>query len=118
MKKVEITLETDHITDWDSFHGSCQEVFGFPDFYGRNMDAWIDCVSYLDVDDRMSNLRLSEGDMLNILVKDSKAFRQRVPEIFDSLVDCTEFVEPTLHRPRQSDEDQTDTSIECRSSST
>jgi RNAse (barnase) inhibitor barstar len=25
-------------------------TFGFPDFYGRNMDAWIDCMTDIDVE--------------------------------------------------------------------
>jgi RNAse (barnase) inhibitor barstar len=37
------------ITDWDSFHDLFAEVFGFPGFYGRNMNAWNDCMTYLAV---------------------------------------------------------------------
>lgn len=37
-----VRLPTERITDWESFHEVCREVFGFPDFYGMNMDAWID----------------------------------------------------------------------------
>jgi RNAse (barnase) inhibitor barstar len=43
-----VRLDCDRITDWESFHAVFAEVFGFPSFYGRNMDAWIDCMSYLD----------------------------------------------------------------------
>ncbi len=43
-----VRLDCDRITDWESFHSLFAEVFGFPDFYGRNMNAWIDCMSYLD----------------------------------------------------------------------
>ncbi len=42
-----VTLSTEHITDWETFHAECARVFGFPQFYGRNMNAWIDCLSYL-----------------------------------------------------------------------
>ena len=43
-----VRMDCDRITDWESFHSLFAEVFGFPDFYGRNMNAWIDCMSYLD----------------------------------------------------------------------
>ena len=43
-----VKLDTRRITDWATFHTEFAEVFGFPAFYGRNMDAWIDCMAYLD----------------------------------------------------------------------
>ena len=43
-----VTLPAEEITDWASFHSVCKRLFGFPDFYGRNMDAWIDCMTSLD----------------------------------------------------------------------
>jgi RNAse (barnase) inhibitor barstar len=36
------------ITDWDSFHDTFAVALGFPDFYGRNMNAWVDCLTYED----------------------------------------------------------------------
>ena len=38
MKRIHI--DTARIKDWDSFHNVFAEAFGFPGFYGRNMDAW------------------------------------------------------------------------------
>jgi hypothetical protein len=85
-------LNTESISDWQSFHEVCREVFGFPDFYGMNMDAWIDCMSYLDEDAGMSRLHLADGEMLNIEVTDTESFNSRLPEIFDALVECSAFV--------------------------
>src|SRR5688572_7987636 len=45
MSNIVIKIDTQRITDWKSFHNLFAEVFGFPGFYGRNMDAWIDCMS-------------------------------------------------------------------------
>jgi RNAse (barnase) inhibitor barstar len=36
-----VKINTKQITDWASFHQVCKEAFGFPDFYGNNMNAWI-----------------------------------------------------------------------------
>ncbi len=47
------------ITDWDTFHDAFAATLGFPGFYGRNMDAWIDCVTSVDRDDGMTAVRSS-----------------------------------------------------------
>ena len=39
-----VEIDTARITDWGTFHDVFAEAFGFPDFCGRNMDAWIDCI--------------------------------------------------------------------------
>jgi RNAse (barnase) inhibitor barstar len=44
-------LDTSRIIDWDTFHAVSREAFGFPDFYGCNLNAWIDCLTYLDEGD-------------------------------------------------------------------
>ncbi len=85
-------LATESITDWQSFHQACREVFGFPDFYDMNMDAWIDCMSYLDEDAGMTRFNLAEGEMLHIEVSATEAFNRRLPDILDALVECSAFV--------------------------
>jgi RNAse (barnase) inhibitor barstar len=39
MVSAKVTLDCDRIHDWDSFHDEFARIFGFPDFYGRNMIA-------------------------------------------------------------------------------
>ena len=96
---AEVCLNTEDVGDWDSFHRKCKEVLGFPDFYGENMDAWIDCLSYLDEGDGMSRFHLAKNEMLLIEITDTKRFNQRVPEIFDALVECSAFVNFRYERP-------------------
>jgi len=43
-----ILIEGKRISDWNSFHDTFADTLGFPSFYGRNMDAWIDCMTCLD----------------------------------------------------------------------
>ena len=45
---VLVRIDTTKIRDWASFHDVFTEIFGFPDFYCRNMDAWVDCMTSLD----------------------------------------------------------------------
>lgn len=85
-------LDGSTIVDWPSFHEQCAREFGFPDFYGRNMNAWIDCLTYLPEGDGMSRFVLGAGEKLLIEVANGEEFRQRLPEIHRALVECTEFV--------------------------
>jgi len=87
-----VRLNTHAIFDWETFHEESRQALGFPDFYGMNMDAWIDCLTYLDEGDEMSEFHLAEGEMLEIEVSDEEAFKSRLPEIFDALVECSSLV--------------------------
>ncbi|HEX8830702.1 MAG TPA: barstar family protein [Longimicrobium sp.] len=85
-----VRLETSRIVDWATFHEVCAATFGFPGFYGRNMDAWIDCMTYLD--DGMSRFNLPPGEMLMIEVAGFEDFQARLPELARALTECCAFV--------------------------
>jgi RNAse (barnase) inhibitor barstar len=85
-----VRLETAAIVDHETFHDVCAATFGFPAFYGRNMDAWIGCLTYLD--DGMSRFDLPRGEVLTIEVIDFEALRSRAPEVAKDLVECAGFV--------------------------
>jgi hypothetical protein len=85
-------LNTVRISDWQSFHDESRRAFGFPEWYGMNMNAWIDCLTYLDEGDGLSRFHLGEEEVLEIEVSDSASFRSRLPEIYDALVQCSSFV--------------------------
>jgi Barstar (barnase inhibitor) len=87
-----VKIDTRQITDRASFHQVCKEVFGFFDGYGRNMDAWIDCMSYLDEPDGMTKFCLQKDEILHIEISETEDFNKRQPEIFDALIECTAFV--------------------------
>lgn len=89
---AKIQLDGSTITDWASFHTACKHAFGFPDFYGNNMNAWIDCLSYLRDDDGMSTFRLEPDEILEIEVTGATTLRQRVPDILDELAFCVETI--------------------------
>jgi Barstar (barnase inhibitor) len=54
-------------------------VLGFPDLYGRNMNAWIDCPIYRDEDDGMASVHVDEGDVVRLRLMKAKDSRRRVP---------------------------------------
>src|SRR3954465_15464167 len=85
-----IRVDGAQIRDWDSFHRVFASAFGFPDFYGRNMNAWIDCMTSLDAPaDGMTSLHGSAADPVVLQLDDANAVPK---EIFDTLVECTAFV--------------------------
>jgi|JI6StandDraft_1071083.scaffolds.fasta_scaffold97890_3 RNAse (barnase) inhibitor barstar len=80
MKIATIDLTT--VTGWESFHELFAQSFDFPDYYGRNMDAWIDCMEDFAVGE--SALRLD--------LKGMKALKSRCPEIYNALNECSAFI--------------------------
>lgn len=87
-----IRLNGANITDWATFHGVCKIAFGFPDFYGANMDAWIDCMSYLRDEEGMTNFRLGPDEMLRIEVENSELMRKQAPAILTELTFCVDII--------------------------
>jgi hypothetical protein len=88
-----VTIDCSRIHDWDSFHSVFAEVFGFPDFYGQNMNAWIDCLTSLDVpEDGMTKLHCAPGSVLTLRLDSVKDFQKRCPEQYAALVECAAFV--------------------------
>jgi len=70
------------ISDWAAFHAFFSAEFGFPSFYGKNMDAWIECID--DVDD---------GDTITtLLVHNAKYLKMTSPQIYDAFIECSAFV--------------------------
>lgn len=88
-----VRIDGSRIRDWDSFHAVFKEVMGFPDFYGANMNAWIDCMSHVDDPDaRMTTRHVPRGAVLTLQVDDIDEFASRCPEQYDALVECSAFV--------------------------
>jgi hypothetical protein len=88
-----VTLDTRRITDWESLHSVFAEVFGFPRFYGRNMNAWIDCMTRLDDPSAgMSTVSAPAGGVVVLQLDHADDFARRCPEQFTEIVDCAAFV--------------------------
>lgn len=92
MNSPVIHVDGSRINDWDSFHEEFARLLGFPSFYGRNMDAWIDCLTYLDEDDGMRSVTVLPGQVLTLHIENYKAFMARCPELVTTLFECAAFV--------------------------
>lgn len=80
---MEVTINFNKIANWESFHSVFSEVMGFPDFYGNNNNAWIDCMSYIDdKESGMSKVTVSPGESLEMLIVGTEQVTEKVPEVF------------------------------------
>ena len=88
-----VKVDCARIKDWDTFHDEFHRVLGFPDFYGRNMNAWIDCMTFLDDPGAgMSTIHCDVGKMVTIELENVKEFKKRCPEQYDAIIECSAFV--------------------------
>jgi hypothetical protein len=85
-----VQIDAADITSWESFHNSFKTAFGFPDFYGMNMDAWIDCMSCLDGE--FNSFKLETGELLVIEISGTEEFVKQLPEAQTVLAECMAFV--------------------------
>jgi len=88
-----IKIDCNQFRDWDSFHSYCRDLFGFPKFYGRNMDAWIDCMTCLDDPDAgMTRIHIGPPEMLILALESVGTLRKRCPDIYAAIVECSALV--------------------------
>ena len=88
-----VVLDCNRICDWESFHSVLAELFGFPGFYGRSMDAWIDCMSSLDEPETgMTNINIAVGSVVTLQLDGVSGFAVRCPEQYAALIECAAFV--------------------------
>jgi hypothetical protein len=68
-------------------------MLGFPGFYGRNMDAWIDCMTSIDSpEDGMSKVHGTKEAGLILDLGVCTDFAQRCPQQYEAILDCVGFV--------------------------
>jgi hypothetical protein len=92
MTKI-VQIDCRKIKDWDSFHDHFSQTFGFPAFYGRNMNAWNDCMTYLDdPESGMTSVHVAPGDVIVLCISEATDLKKRCPEIYITLIECSAFV--------------------------
>jgi hypothetical protein len=87
-----VSIDGRRIRDESSFHDAFAEALGFPASYGRNMDAWVDCMSSLDDPSvGMSNIHAKRGLML-LQIEHAGEFSEHCPKLFAVFLDAVAFV--------------------------
>jgi len=93
MAQRTVRIDAGRIKDWPTFHTVFAEAFGFPSFYGRNIDAWIDCLTCLDdPGSGLTAVHVNGDGVLSLIVENAGDLKQRCPEQFAALVECSGFV--------------------------
>jgi len=88
-----VSIDCEKIHDSDSFHDEFAKVLGFPDFYGRNMHAWVDCMTSIDKPaDRMTRIFAANGNVLTLQLDNVAPFREKRPDLYAAIIECAAFV--------------------------
>lgn len=87
-----VRIDGSKILNWDDFHDAFKDVMGFPDFYGRNSNAWIDCMGDIHHDTKMLNVTLSNDTALVLEVTDAGHMEEKAPDILEGLASLVAFV--------------------------
>ena len=88
IRSVKVDCAT--ITDWTTFHDVFARAFGFPAYYGGNLDAWVDCMSNLD--EEVSGLELRPGDCVLLQLEHADVLKRAAPEILAAILELAAFV--------------------------
>ena len=90
---MRVAVDLGEVNDWEAFHRAFAMALGFPDFYGNNMNAWIDCMSYVDDPGAgMSRVVINEGEVLELEIRGTEKLAKSHPDIAAALLECTGFV--------------------------
>jgi Barstar (barnase inhibitor) len=87
-----VAIDGDRIAGWDGFHDVMAEASGFPGWYGRNLNAWIDLMTYLDEDRATTGFFVERGEVVTIDLRNARRLRERQGEIYNALIECAAFV--------------------------
>jgi hypothetical protein len=87
-----IEIDGAKISGWDDFHDLFADRLGFPTWYGRNLDAWIDLMTYLEFDRETTKVVLEPGETMVFRISNWERLRDERPEIFTALVECSAIV--------------------------
>ena len=88
-----LSIDCSKIRDWAIFHSEFAAVFGFPAFYGKNMNAWIDCMTSLDQpEDKMTTIHAAQGHVLTMQLENVVSFREHYPELYAAIIESAAFV--------------------------
>jgi RNAse (barnase) inhibitor barstar len=91
---VTVEIDLTGVKDMATFHAAFARAMGFPEFYGKNMNAWEDCMGDLSAPGQpgMTKVEVPRGEDLLLVLQGAKDLRERAPEVFGELLDSTAHV--------------------------
>lgn len=92
MDMIKLSVDFSKVKTVDDFHNKMKELFGFPDFYGKNYHALIDCLSSLRYpDDGMTEIHINKDEYILLEINDVK-YRQNNCDVINSLFSAIQCV--------------------------
>jgi RNAse (barnase) inhibitor barstar len=76
------TIDVSNVSTWDEFHQVFINEFEFPSYYGRNGNAWIDCMEDFAI----------TGSRLELNIKGMDKLKEVGREMYDLINDCSAFI--------------------------
>jgi barstar (barnase inhibitor) len=89
---MKVQIDLSNVDDDQAFHLVWAKALGFPSWYGKNWDAWIDCMSALRSGDTGVEVQIARDEVLEIEIRGTEALAARTPKIVCNLVDCASVV--------------------------
>ncbi len=83
-------IDGSKIKDWESFHDEFQSSMGFFEGYGRNINAWIDCMTDMYTNWEYSSLtkfNLNDEDRFILKIINCEEWKKTDPETFNGFID-------------------------------
>src|SRR5262249_37534786 len=91
MKSVKI--DCSRIDSWNSFHWVFDEALGFPDYYGMNVNAWIEYLTDLDdPDSGMTSIHVEKGQVLVLELLNVSPFQRDHAELYATIIELSALV--------------------------
>lgn len=84
--RVVVQIPTSNIIDWETFHDVFTSSLGFPDYYGRNENAFQDLLWYPEASDL--GVEVAPGGTLLLLLEEpGEVLAKRCPQQFALLLE-------------------------------
>ena len=80
---ITVQIDLSHIRDWPAFHAEFKQKMGFPEYYGNNLYAWIDCMSDHSRPDQpgMTEVEVPRGEHLVLEMRGFPEWQHAYPEL-------------------------------------
>lgn len=96
-RAVVIAIDAAEITDRAAFHAVFYRELGFTGFYGNNMDAWLDCMSYVHhPESGMISVTIKPGELAILQMSNVRIFRKNCRDLYENLIEGIGFVNSRL----------------------
>jgi RNAse (barnase) inhibitor barstar len=88
-----IRIDARRLTDAAGLHATMAEAFGFTDTYGKNLDALVDCLTYLDnLKAGISRVQVLPGEVVVLILEHMTGLNKKAMEQVSALSDAVAFV--------------------------